>query len=524
MQHHIEPGLLRGSALQAGAIFSASNRNAMKPLARVLLALLPFTLAQQLQAQNPDTKRNWHWYFGNKAGLDFSSGVPAADTTGIMAVGQGCSTISDVDGNLLFYTDGKWAYDSQGDTMPNGFDLGVGFGATPFDGTVIIPKPGSDRYYYIFTVDGAEHGFQNGLRYHVVDMEANGGRGDVVQANVQLAPGVVMSEEIAATRHANGCDYWVIVHGWYAPDFLAFKVTADGVDPAPVSSLVGYDYGAAKLIDLFAGGFTMRMNPQGTKLAQGFDWLYANTGLMPELMLYEFDKGTGQFLDDWFGIPADTGNAAITWSPNGQILYQEDGYDFARLCQFDLSVFDSTQVAMSKTIIRSGPTNLEAANDMKIGPDGRIYSCTELAFFFGKDSLGIIENPDVMGPGCGYRLWAVGLNGRFPYQSLPNFVADFAAPEAPEHCVTAVNTQDIGGPWSVSWQEGWLVLRPSRAVQGSLLDVQVYDARSRLVRSYSRMVDGEEHRLPFSGHAPGVYVIAAGVAGHGAFHDKVIVH
>lgn len=496
----------------------------MKPLGRFLLALLALSLTARLHAQNPDTKRNWHWYFGNKAGLDFSSGVPVADTTGIMAVGQGSSTISDVDGNLLFYTDGKWAYDSQGDTMPNGFDLGVGFGASPYDGTVIIPKPGSDRYYYIFTVDGAEHGFQNGLRYHVVDMEANGGRGDVVQANVQLAPGVVMSEEIAATRHANGCDYWVIVHGWYAPDFLAFKVTADGVDPVPVSSLVGYDYGAAKLIDLFAGGFTMRMNPQGTKLAQGFDWLYPNTGLMPELMLYEFDKETGQFLDNWFSIPIDTTNGGIAWSPNGHILYMDQGYELGRLCQYDLSIFDSSAIVDSRYVIRETSSFYEYCNDLKIGSDGRMYFCNETASWINRDSLGVIEHPNVWGAGCEYRNWAVGLNGRFPYQSLPNFVADYAAPEAPEHCVTAVDAPDDGGHWSVSWQEGWLVLRPSQAAQGKLIDVQVYDARSRLVGSYSRIATGQEQRLPFSGHAPGVYVIVAGAAGQRALHDKVMVH
>jgi len=110
-------------------------------------SLLVFSATGPLHAQNPDTKRNWHWYFGNGVGLDFSSGVPVADTNCAMTVQQGNSTISDQDGNLLFYTDGRTMWNPQHDTTANGFDLGVGLFGTPYDGTVIIPKPGSNSIY-----------------------------------------------------------------------------------------------------------------------------------------------------------------------------------------------------------------------------------------------------------------------------------------------------------------------------------------------------------------------------------------
>ena len=51
-------------------------------------------------------KETWHWYFGNNAGIDFSSGSPLADTNGKMLAGEGVSSISDTAGNLLFYTNG----------------------------------------------------------------------------------------------------------------------------------------------------------------------------------------------------------------------------------------------------------------------------------------------------------------------------------------------------------------------------------------------------------------------------------
>lgn len=51
------------------------------------------------------------WYFGNKAGLDFNSGSPVALTDGQIESEEGCATISDANGHLLFYTDGVSVWD-----------------------------------------------------------------------------------------------------------------------------------------------------------------------------------------------------------------------------------------------------------------------------------------------------------------------------------------------------------------------------------------------------------------------------
>ncbi len=48
------------------------------------------------------------WYFGQKAGLNFNNGAPVALTDGMLETHEGCSTISDINGNLLFYSDGTF--------------------------------------------------------------------------------------------------------------------------------------------------------------------------------------------------------------------------------------------------------------------------------------------------------------------------------------------------------------------------------------------------------------------------------
>jgi hypothetical protein len=63
------------------------------------------------------------WYFGQNAGLDFNGGSPVALTNGQLATDEGCATISDTNGQLLFYTDGITVYNKNHSIMANGTGL-----------------------------------------------------------------------------------------------------------------------------------------------------------------------------------------------------------------------------------------------------------------------------------------------------------------------------------------------------------------------------------------------------------------
>ena len=58
------------------------------------------------------------WYFGGNAGLDFNSGSPVALTGSQMSTEEGCSTISNSSGQLLFYTDGITVWDRNHNIIP----------------------------------------------------------------------------------------------------------------------------------------------------------------------------------------------------------------------------------------------------------------------------------------------------------------------------------------------------------------------------------------------------------------------
>src|SRR6186713_3346857 len=90
----------------------------MKKTATLLL-LVTFLSTQFSFAQ----KQANRWYFGMFAGLDFNSGAPVPVSDGMLNTAEGCSSIADANGNLLFYTDGITVFNRVHDTMPNGFDL-----------------------------------------------------------------------------------------------------------------------------------------------------------------------------------------------------------------------------------------------------------------------------------------------------------------------------------------------------------------------------------------------------------------
>ena len=95
----------------------------------ILILSVQYTIAQ---------KEATHWYFGEKAGLDFTSGSPVVVTNGALRTDEGCATISDATGKLLFYTDGSTVWNRNHHIMPTG--TGLLGNSTSTQSAIIVPK------------------------------------------------------------------------------------------------------------------------------------------------------------------------------------------------------------------------------------------------------------------------------------------------------------------------------------------------------------------------------------------------
>lgn len=340
------------------------------------------------------------WYFGSYAGVDFNGGSPVALTNGALSTGEGCATISDRNGNLLFYTDGITVWNRNHIAMANGFGL-LGDPSTA-QSAVIVPKPGSSNMFYIFTV--AAQGNPGGFCYSEVDMVLNGGLGDVVAATKNTQLFTPSAEKCAAVKHANWVDVWVIGHSFNSNTYYAYLVSCAGVGSAVITN-VGQNEG-------WPGWGCLQASPNGQKLASavranGFEVL-------------DFDNATGIVSN-----PVNLGNATesygVSFSPNSNVLYGSKIND-GTVWQWNLQAGSPAAIVASvlQVGVAAGSATPYRGGTLQLGPDGKLYFPA-----YGTDYLNAINNPDVLGAGCGFTNNAVNLAGRISYLGLPPFIQSF---------------------------------------------------------------------------------------------------
>ena len=121
------------------------------------------------------------WYFGNKAGLDFNplpENPVVPITNPVMNAPEGTATISDRNGQVIFFTDGDKVWNR------TNVEIATGIGGDPgsSQSSIIIPVPGDETLYYIFTTQEVHGTNTYELRYSLFDLKMNGGTGGLVRA------------------------------------------------------------------------------------------------------------------------------------------------------------------------------------------------------------------------------------------------------------------------------------------------------------------------------------------------------
>lgn len=366
------------------------------------------------------------WYFGINAGIDFNSGAPAPLLDGALTSDEGSAVIADENGNLLFYTNGVTVWNKNHEVMENGD--GLLSMTTSSQSALIVPKPGFGNTYYIFVV---HYQGQGGLTYSEVDMDANGGLGRITNVkNVVLLD--ITSEQLNGTMHSNGTDVWIVVHGFGNNLFYSFRVTPQGINTVPVISTSGPVLDINNDMDSLG---CMKLSPDGTKLAM------ATT--VAGAYLYDFDNTTGAVSNGQL-LSQREALYGVSFSPSGNVLYVTDS-GWGGLLQFNLlanNIPASMQVFSDEEFMTS--------YGMQLGPDGKIY------FLGPAEGLSVINNPDVVGPGCNWQLGGVSLGGRLPFLGLPNFIETYFLPTiyAEGFCLGSA-TQFTAGPGTPPQSAQW---------------------------------------------------------------------
>lgn len=269
---------------------------------------------------------NW-WYFGANAGLDFSSGSPVAVTNGQLNVVEGCAAISDINGNLLFYTDRTTVYNSQNTAMSNGTGLMGCSLLSSTMGAIIVPAPTNTAQYYIFTTDCSENSMANGLRYSVVAMNLAGGLGDVVVASKNTLLQLAVCEKVTAVKNASQTGYWIITHEKNGNGFYAYQLTSTGLNMTPVISNIGVSVTANGALNVVAG--YLKTSHQGNKIAIAHPYI-PNSVDYGITEIFDFNNLTGNITNPISFVNGETNRAyGLEFSPNDRYLYVSCPYSGA---------------------------------------------------------------------------------------------------------------------------------------------------------------------------------------------------
>lgn len=376
-----------------------------------------FLSIQLIFAQNEAA----NWYFGENAGINFNSftgGVTVLDD-GKLFTREGCASISNGDGNLLFYTDGVTVYNKNHEQMPNGDNLLGDSSST--QSALIIPLPNSNTLFYLFTVGSNQN--NTGLKYSIVDISLDNGLGDVISKNSNLLSRCA-EKILAVSKDCSSGSIWVISTSNINGDgidnlntFFAFELSENGINTTPIKSTFNIDISDTR-------GY-LKINSDGTKIA--------SANVTSGLYLFDFDAANGIVSSpNKITISFSQANLpyGVEFSPDGEILYVSSSNDFngsftenldpnnhiSTLIQYNLNAANISQsytVLDSRNLYRGG---------LQLGLDGKIYRALSETYDTGLPYLGIINNPNTLGMEANYNHEGVFLGSKKSTQGLPPFV------------------------------------------------------------------------------------------------------
>ena len=358
---------------------------------------------------NCSDKQTDIWYFGHNSGLDFSTGTAQSITGGQVNTGEGCATMSDAHGNLLFYTDGGTVWNRNHVVMSNGAGL-MGHPSST-QSAVTVPHPVDPALYYIFTVDYS--GGSRGLRYSIVDLSLSGGLGSITTKNILLMSNT--TEKIGVVRHCNNRDFWILGHEFNSNRFFVYGLTPTGLNTTPNIQSIGVSHSGAIANKL---GY-MKPSPDGTRLACAI--FFQNT-----VNLFDFDNSTG-ILSNPINLttPLLNGAYGIEYSRDAQILYVTALEPFGKLLQFDLSSNNAVTILASAFTLAQHPVRYEYGA-LQMASNGIIYVARRnVSNSPVRTHLSSINTPSVLGVGAGFQDVSISLLPGGSGLSLPTFVQGY---------------------------------------------------------------------------------------------------
>jgi len=283
------------------------------------------------------------------------------------------NSICDTLGNILFYYDGTNLYEPNGQVMNNGQLHTYNFSSLYATSLIVPIEESNRRYYYLFETLPHEENWDYirnvplncpvnmicfkfrdlcKLEYHIIDMQGNEGKGNVIRKNIILKDSVAPS--ISGIKHHNNIDTWVSILEYRSNKILNYKVNSCEIQQPIVNVIPGFEYKGDPLYIPYSPsaytGYQLVYSTKGDFASFPGNKISDNpsASFIPfYLFVAPFDNQTGIFnFSQLQIIDVRSGINANLFSHNSKYLYYQNSYWFTPvwMYQYELSTGISTPI------------------------------------------------------------------------------------------------------------------------------------------------------------------------------------
>lgn len=283
-------------------------------------------------------------------------------------------------GELLISTDGSTVWNGKGEIMKNGQNI------TPYrTNSMIIPKPGGNGQYYIFSynafnVPGNNNHTLSVIVYAIVDLNANNNKGEVIEKNK-----VLYNNMLGAFTISGKCDrsvFWLIgdvdtnvTEG--SDKIFTFQIDKNGISGPFISKPLP-----------IGNGSSYKLSPDATK------FLFSAEGIPfgSSVTLMADFKPESLPADPISNLKEIPGFGPGEFSANSRFVYLIDKNK--RVIQYDIPTGNTIEIFSGNEFL--GVPQMAA--------NGKIYIPVG-----GKKKLMVINNPDLAGTLCDFSYAGISL-------------------------------------------------------------------------------------------------------------------
>jgi hypothetical protein len=334
------------------------------------------------------------------------------------------TSISDKNGNLLFYTNGCAVMNKDYQVLPNGDSINGGKwfdifwkhcsqGYPGVQDALLLNDPGNKNGYYLFhktNIYNAPNPTTRRIQYTYIDGTLDNGKGDVTIKNKKINNiDNLLLLYFTGIKHKNKKDWWLFQPLENDSAFMTFLIDETGINQKPNQNTHQYfDRSRSS-----ASG-TARFSPDGTK--------YAIYNYYDQLHVYDFNRATGilsnhKIIEVYPLNEIDRSKvifSSVEWSPNSRFIYCSSEYKLHQVDMWASNPQNAIQLVGEYDGTEDPLPTLFCF--MVQGPDCRIYMTPKSSSW----TIHTINKPNELGKACDF----VQNNIRLQYPTggtLPNF-------------------------------------------------------------------------------------------------------